>query len=619
MGWSVPAPDHCQTPASLIGGEHRAGPNYLRRGGVNRAVMLARGIVLLAAMGMGCAHAAGLGKLTVLSGLGQPLRAEIELTSVGKDEAPTLVARLAPADAYSKSNIEYSSALTNLRFAVAQRADGTQFLSITSIGPVSEPFLDMLIQLDWASGRLVREYTVLLDPPELKTAQTTPVTPIAPLASSPGTSPSRRGQTSSVQPSIGVPSPSRGGSTGATGGAGGTYEVKRGDTAAKIARENRPDGVSLEQVLVALLRGNPSAFEGNNVNRLRTGAVMQLPDAASVRAVDSSEAQRLVSAQAADFSAYRGRVGANAATAPIEEKPTTQAASGKLTAKVDEKQAAGADTSDQLKLSKPAPKGGGGASAATAKSTGPSAEDLAAKERALKEADERVKLLEKNVSDLQKLLDLKNQNLAQLQKQLDAAQAKAAEAKTAQGKAAQTVTPVAPPPVVNPPVVTAPVVSTPPPPPPPVPVTPPVVTADKTTPDTKVQAPVAPEVKPTPAPETPPPAAQSPTPPAVTPAPTPVVKKPAPPPPAETSWLDDVMDNLWAIVGGVVVLLLLGAYGVYHQRRKKKFSKFEDSILTGASGLRANSVFGTTGGQSVDTSNSAFNSNFVPMSPALPA
>jgi pilus assembly protein FimV len=586
-------------------------------------------------LGLGSAQAAGLGKLTVVSGLGEPLRAEIELTSVGKDEIATLAAHLAPSDAYSKSNIEYTSSLSTLRFTVAQHPNGTQYLAITSVGPINEPFLDMLIQLDWASGRLVREYTLLLDPPEVRPGQTAAAAPVLPVTSSPlAASPRRGGSPGAVlSPSVGASGTgTRTGTATSGGSAGGTYEVKRGDTAARIARENKPDGVTLEQVLIALLRSNPSAFEGSNVNRLHTGAVLQLPDAAAAKGVDSSEAQRLVSAQAADFASYRARLGTVAATAPIEEKPSTQAASGKVTAKVDEKQAKTVDPSDTLKLSKPGDKGGGAAAAGTKASSGPSAEDLAVKERALKEADERVKLLEKNVSDLQKLLDLKNQNLAQLQKQLDATQAKAADARTAQAKAAA-IAPIA-----------APVaVATPPAPPPPVPAPAPVPQAPPAAVSKPVTPPVAPpSPAPTPAPEAaaplakietkpdtpiaPPPSASTTSSPTATDASTPpaapppappkkpVVKVNPPPPPPGGGILDDLMDNLPYVGGGIAVILALLGYGVYNQRRKKKFSKFEDSILTGASGLRANSVFGTTGGQSVDTANSAFNSNFVPMS-----
>ncbi len=120
------------------------------------------------------ANAAGLGKLTVLSALGQPLRAEIELTAVSNDEASHLVAKLASPDAYRAANVEFNPALLSLRFAVEQRG-GRQFVRITSPQPLNEPFVDLLLELSWDNGRLVREYTFLLDPAELRTTQSAQV------------------------------------------------------------------------------------------------------------------------------------------------------------------------------------------------------------------------------------------------------------------------------------------------------------------------------------------------------------------------------------------------------------------------------------------------------------
>ncbi|WP_370660005.1 type IV pilus assembly protein FimV, partial [Massilia horti] len=122
------------------------------------------------------AYAAGLGKLTVLSALGQPLRAEIELTSVSGDEAAGLVAKLASPDAFRSANIEFNPALLSLRFTVEQRA-GRQLIRITSSQPLNEPFVDLLLELSWNNGRLVREYTFLLDPAELRATQAAQTAP----------------------------------------------------------------------------------------------------------------------------------------------------------------------------------------------------------------------------------------------------------------------------------------------------------------------------------------------------------------------------------------------------------------------------------------------------------
>ena len=114
------------------------------------------------------AVAAGLGKLTVFSGLGQPLKAEIELVSVQKGEADSLSVRLPSAEAFRQANIEYSGALLSVRFSIEQRGEGRHVVVISSTQPMNEPFLDLLVELDWATGRLVREYTFLLDPAEYK-------------------------------------------------------------------------------------------------------------------------------------------------------------------------------------------------------------------------------------------------------------------------------------------------------------------------------------------------------------------------------------------------------------------------------------------------------------------
>ncbi|KAB2921594.1 MAG: pilus assembly protein FimV, partial [Dechloromonas sp.] len=116
------------------------------------------------------AHAAGLGKITVLSGLGQPLRAELEV-SANRDELAGMTARLAPQEVFRQAGVDFSSALLDLRFVVERRANGQAVVKITSGKPVNEPFLDFLVELNWPAGRLVREYTFLLDPPEVAVKQ----------------------------------------------------------------------------------------------------------------------------------------------------------------------------------------------------------------------------------------------------------------------------------------------------------------------------------------------------------------------------------------------------------------------------------------------------------------
>ena len=120
------------------------------------------------------AIAAGLGKLTVFSGLGQPLKAEIELLAMQKGEADNLSVRLPSADAFRKANIEYAGALLSVKFNIEQRGADRYVVALSSSQPINEPFLDLLVELDWKTGRLVREYTFLLDPPEYKGPQPAP-------------------------------------------------------------------------------------------------------------------------------------------------------------------------------------------------------------------------------------------------------------------------------------------------------------------------------------------------------------------------------------------------------------------------------------------------------------
>ena len=116
------------------------------------------------------AEAAGLGKLTVLSGLGQPLRAELDI-GAAKDELAGMTARLAPQDVFRQAGVDFASVLLDLRFTVEKRAGGQAVVKVTSSKPINEPFLDFLVELNWPAGRLVREYTFLLDPPEIAVKQ----------------------------------------------------------------------------------------------------------------------------------------------------------------------------------------------------------------------------------------------------------------------------------------------------------------------------------------------------------------------------------------------------------------------------------------------------------------
>ncbi|HEY0064212.1 MAG TPA: FimV/HubP family polar landmark protein, partial [Telluria sp.] len=433
------------------------------------------------------AYAAGLGKLTVLSSLGQPLNAEIELTAVTAEEASALTAKLAPNDAFRQANIDFNPALLTLRFSVEKRGS-RQFIKITSPTPVNEPFVDMLLELNWNGGRLVREYTFLLDPAEMRSTQSAQVTaPVDVLSQGKGKGKGKTPAATTAPATATTDEAPAKASTPAKAArteADGDYKVQKGDTLGKIAAQLKPAEVSLDMMLVALYRANPDAFNGNNMNRLKSGQILSVPDAAAVKATGASEARGVVVAHSADFNAYRNKLaGQVASSSPDKAAEATTSTGGKITSKVEERRNAVNESKDQLKLSKANTEGKAGA------------EDRIAKERALAEANARVKELERNVSELEKLMVIKNKAAA------DAAAA--AAAKTPAGAAKPVPAPVVPPaaavkpapvPAAKPPVAETPAASV----PAPVLTPPPAATPPVTTPDAAVTPPpvVKPAVKP---------------------------------------------------------------------------------------------------------------------------
>lgn len=497
------------------------------------------------------AYAAGLGKLTVLSFLGQPLRAEIELSSVSSNEVGALNAKLASSEAFRQANIDFNSALLSLRFAIEQRGE-RQFVRVTSVQPLNEPFVDMLLELSGPNGRLIREYTFLLDPADLRTSQAVQVAPVrAPQASVSTPLPVQSAPAPQATPLAAPPQPATPRATkpvpqsptiAKADAQPGEYLVRSGDTLAGIAGRIKPGGVSLDQMLVALYQANPGAFIANNMNRLMAGKVLSVPSAETARSIDGAEARGMIVAQAADFNAYRNKLAGHVvADAAQKSAENSQTAGGKITAKVEEKATPASESKDKLKLSNALPAPGAG-----------TAEDRIAAEKAIAEANARVKELEKNVNELQDLLEIKNKSLAELQKQ---------------GAAPATATP-------------APAI------------------------DAALDKPAE---------------AQTEKPAAAPPAPAPAATKPkpvAPSPPPETSLIDELLESPLTLPGIGAFLVALGALGIYRARRQKQSKPFDDSIISESS-LKANSLFGSTGGQSVDTNNSMFNSSFSPSASQL--
>ena len=519
------------------------------------------------------ASAAGLGKITVLSPLGQPLRAELDITA-SREELASMAAKLASAEAFKQAGIEYVPSMAGIRFVIDKRKDGRPFLRVSTDRPVNDPFLDILVELTWSSGRLVREYTMLLDPPEAlsmssRATVATPEAQRAPVAApvAPAESGSAIPEPAASKQPPSAPTPSKAEKAAAdTSSQTGSRVVKTGDTLAKIAAATKPEGVSLDQMLVALFRNNESAFSGGNMNRLRAGRILSLPDAETVAAIAPADARKVVVAQANDFNSYRKRLAESVAAAPaVKEEAAKQAAEGKIAPKIEEKAAAPAPGKDKLEVSRT--EAAKDAKAVQGRITALE-EDLVARDRALKEASGRVAELEKNLADLKKLAELKSQSGAQLQQQAQTAQT---------AKVVPDTKSTIPEPAPAPAPVAAP------------------------QPAEAVVTKPAEEAKPADKPVEAPPVEQ-----AAKPA-APVIEKPkAVVVPAsaveEPSFIDENSTLVYG--GGGAIALLLGYFGFSAWRRKRQGGDETSPPSTGSltgSELMANSVFGSTGGQSVDT------------------
>lgn len=384
------------------------------------------------------AHAAGLGRLAVHSALGQPLDAQVEIPTDPSDDVGTLQVRLASPDEFKEAGIDYNAALASLHLHLGSGPDG-MVLHLTSARPVNEPYLDLLLELSWSGGRVVREYTILLDPPALReapqivaptavnppamegsapaaaapavpaaSAAAAPATPATP-APAPTTMPTPAPASASTSapteapPVVAAPAPVPAAPAVQAAGAAAPGPVRvrvhSGDTLTAIAAEHRVEGASLDQMMVAMLQANPSAFLGGNVNRLRAGRTLEIPSAGAVQQVDPAQARREIAVQSADFAAYRERLARAAAVArPVHEAAGEHVARGRVTAKVEDRSAAAAQ-GDRLKIARGGSTGtgvAGSSEAALARK-----DEATAHARAMQDAQERIAALEKSNADIQ--------------------------------------------------------------------------------------------------------------------------------------------------------------------------------------------------------------------------
>ena len=529
--------------------------------------------VALALLGVSLdAQALALGAISVRSALGEPLRAEIEIPQLSSEEASTLQASMGTPQAFRAAGINYSPALADARVTLQRRANGQAYLRIVGNRPVNEPYVGVVIEANWANGRVVRDYTLLLDPPGREALPAVVATqPQAP-APEPSAAPARPAVAEQVTPRSGAapapkasPRPER----AAASGGGEQVAIQRGDTLSRIAGAHAIDGVSLDQMMVALLQANPQAFIRGNVNLIKAGAVLQMPSAEQALTTSRQAARRAVVAQSRDFQAYRRSV-AKAAPAQPQDAGGSQTASGSVQAQVSERQAP-APAPDQLKISK-----GGAASGA---------ETTVARSRQAQEQADREAELKRNISALE---GLKGAASAPATTSPAPATAAAAAAAAASSEPAGMNVPLAAGAATT---AAASAASA-------------ATTAAADTPTEASTVAPAPSASSAASAEAPAAAASTAAPAeaasASVEAPKPKAAAPAPAPVAEPSFLDGLMDNPLLPAAGAGLIALLAGLGIYRARQRKQKDVERDSEFI-ESRLQPDSFFGGSGGQQVNT------------------
>ncbi|MCU7899377.1 MAG: hypothetical protein KZQ61_13025 [Candidatus Thiodiazotropha sp. (ex Lucinoma aequizonata)] len=349
-----------------------------------------------------------LGEIHPQSALNQTFKADIDLLSVTQEELQDVRVSLASLEAFNKAGMDRPFLLNGLKFAPMLSSSGKPVISIFSSDAIREPFLNFLVEVNWPKGRLVREYTVLLDPPV--TLRRAPQSISAPVTN---TGPSR---------STAIARTETASSSMSSGDAREYGPVQPNENLWKIAKQMQRSEESLEQVMMAMQRHNPSAFIKNNVNNLKVGKILRLPEDADVTSLSKREALDEFLAQTQAWRSDRAGV----STKPSVDKKPSRAASK------DE---------DRLKLISAKP---GTGEAADREGMAESTNDLdrlwqeimlvkESNEGALQENDTlrtRVRELEKQIQDIQRLLTLKSDHLSEIQTAQDIASEKMEEMKS---------------------------------------------------------------------------------------------------------------------------------------------------------------------------------------------
>ena len=368
------------------------------------------------------AYALGLGNIDLNSALNEPFDARIELLSATAEDLESLNIGLADAKAFQRAGIDRPFLLGQLKFSVRESEDAPDYIRVHSSEPIREPFLNFLIEVSWSKGRLFREYTVLLDPPlydpsRKMQASLQPVIPISVVSESevPGHKVVYEAEFTQYETSPVISY------------AGGDYgPTSSTDTLWSIAQGMRPDAsVGVNQMMLALLRANPDAFLSNNINGLKRGQILRMPDSSEINALSGSEALAEVKSQYAMWDEVRDTVSAAVSerpgvSIPAEPIATEMAPAGEVIQEEDVSDA-------ELKLVTPTGEGEGSdqvasdemgaGAAALAEELVLAKESVEALNQENLELKDRLQESEVLIDDLKRLIVLKDDELASLQAQ----------------------------------------------------------------------------------------------------------------------------------------------------------------------------------------------------------
>ncbi len=347
---------------------------------------------------------ANLGKVTVLSKTGEPLNVEIDIVAIRADERDSLAGSLASPEALRAASVTLQPRAEVMRAKVDRDPNGRYVLRLTSTEPVGQPLVDVLLELSWTGGRILRLYSFLLAPgdatplpvPPTLAESPAPVAPepLAPRAERDGSGAGAQAERAQpVAPERPAPRAERDG-RGAGSQRDAQYRVAPGDTLAKIALGVRREGRTLDQAMVAIFNANRGTFVDDNLNRLRAGSLLAIPSADEVAAIPAEQARRVVAEHRVAFEDYRRRLAGAVAAGPPAATQAERREPGRVAARGEPS----APKGDRLALQ------------------GDPADDIASRELAIAASRERIRKLEETIAGLRQLLEGRDREIERLER-----------------------------------------------------------------------------------------------------------------------------------------------------------------------------------------------------------